>query len=159
MFSKWKELKQEADRNQAIATHMNERVNSPEFKNYYQGLIRHNKYQNDMNDAALRDDEFDYKNAEHAQLISDISIFSNAGKLNDLMTLINSAYDTSDENLQSIIDNTTATINKNGKEVKVGPFIDRMVIYGKEDMIAELTKQRDEILALLMSMLKTRNKL
>lgn len=160
MFSKWKELKQEADRNQAIAAHMNERVNSPEFKNYYQGLIRHNKYQNDMNDAALRDDEFDYKNAEHAQLISDISMFSNAGKLDDLMTLINSAYDTSDENLQSIIDNTTTTINKDGKEVKVGPFIDKNDNpMGKEDMIAELTKQRDEILGTIDEYVKTRNKL
>lgn len=160
MFSKWKELKQEADRNQAIATHMNERANSPEFKNYYQGLIRHNKYQNDMNDAALRDDEFDYKNAEHAQLISDISMFSNAGKLDDLMTLINSAYDTSDENLQSIIDNTTTTINKDGKEVKVGPFIDKNGNpMGKEDMIAELTKQRDEILGTIDEYVKTRNKL
>ena len=160
MFSKWKELKQEADRNQAIATHMNERVNSPEFKNYYQGLIRHNKYQNDMNDAALRDDEFDYKNAEHAQLISDISMFSNAGKLDDLMTLINSAYDTSDENLQSIIDNTTTTINKNDREVKVGPFIDKNGNpMGKEDMIAELTKQKDEILGTIDEYVKTRNKL
>lgn len=160
MFSKWKELKQEVDRNQAIATHMNERVNSPEFKNYYQGLIRHNKYQNDMNDAALRDDEFDYKNAEHAQLISDISMFSNAGKLDDLKTLINSAYDTSDENLQSIIDNTTTTINKDGKEVKVGPFIDKNGNpMGKEDMIAELTKQRDEILGTIDEYVKTRNKL
>lgn len=160
MFSKWKELKQEADRNQAIATHMNERVNSPEFKNYYQGLIRHNKYQNDMNDAAFRDDEFDYKNAEHAQLISDISMFSNAGKLDDLMTLIDSAYDTSNENLQSIIDNTTTTINKDGKEVKVGPFIDKNGNpMGKEDMIAELTKQKDEILGTIDEYVKTRNKL
>lgn len=160
MFSKWKKLKQEADRNQAIATHMNERVNSPEFRNYYQGLIRHNKYQNDMNDAAIRDDKFDYKNAEHAQLISDISMFSNAGRLDDLRTLIDSAFDTSDENLQSIIDNTTSTINKDGKEVKVGPFIDKNDNpMGKEDMIAELTKQRDEILGTIDEYVKTRNKL
>ena len=160
MFSKWRELKREADTNQAIANHMNERVNSPEFKNYYQGLIRHNKYQNDMNDAALRDDEFDYKNAEHAQLLSDISMFSNAGKLDDLKTLIESAYDTSDENLQSIIDNTTATINKDGKDVKVGPFIDKDGnSMDKNDMIAELTKQRDEILDTVDEYIKTRDKL
>lgn len=159
-FSKWKQLKQEADRNQAIANHMNERVNSPEFKNYYQGLIRHNKYQKDMNDAALRDDEFDYKNAEHAQLVSDISMFSNAGKLDDLKTLINSAYDTSDENLQSIIDNTTTTIDKDGKKVKVGPFIDdKGNSMKREEMIAELTKQRDEILGTIDEYVNTRNKL
>lgn len=160
MFSKWKELKQKADRNQAIATHMKERVNSPEFRNYYQGLIRHNKYQNDMNDAAIRDDEFDYKNAEHAQLISDISMFSNAGRLDDLRTLIESAFDTSDENLQSIIDNTTSTINKDGKEVKVGPFIDKNGNpMGREDMVAELTKQKDEILGTVDEYIKVRNRL
>ena len=159
-FSKWKELTQEEKRNKAIAAHMNERVNSPEFKNYYQGLIRHNKYQNDMNDAVNRDDEFDYKNAEHAQLVSDIAMFSNAGKLDDLKTLINSAYDISDENLQSIIKNTTATINKNGKEVKVGPFIDENGnTMNKEDMAAELTKQKDTILGTIDEYVETRNKL
>lgn len=159
-FSKWKQLKQEADRNQAIANHMNERVNSPEFKNYYQGLIRHNKYQKDMNDAALRDDEFDYKNAEHAQLVSDISMFSNAGKLDDLKTLINSAYDTSDENLQSIIDNTTTTIDKDGKKVKVGPFMDKSGNpMPKEEMVAELTKQRDTMLETIDNYVKTRNEI
>lgn len=159
-FSKWKQLKQEADRNQAIANHMNERVNSPEFKNYYQGLIRHNKYQKDMNDAALRDDEFDYKNAEHAQLVSDISMFSNAGKLDDLKTLINSAYDTSDENLQSIIDNTTTTIDKDGKKVKVGPFIDKSGNpVSKEEMVAELTKQKDIMLETIDNYVKTRNEI
>jgi hypothetical protein len=78
---------------------MNQRVNSPEFKNYYQGLIRHNKYQGDMNAAAENNDEFSFKNAEHAQLVSDVAMFDNAGKLSDLSTLINSAFDTSDENL------------------------------------------------------------
>lgn len=159
-FSKWKELTQEEERNKAIAAHMNERVNSPEFKNYYQGLIRHNKYQNDMNDAVNRDDEFDYKNAEHAQLVSDIAMFSNAGKLDDLKTLINSAYDISDENLQSIIKNTTTTINKDGKEVKVGPFIDENGnTMNKEDMAAELTKQKDTILGTIDEYVETRNKL
>lgn len=159
-FSKWKELTQEEERNKAIAAHMNERVNSPKFKNYYQGLIRHNKYQNDMNDAVNRDDEFDYKNAEHAQLVSDIAMFSNAGKLDDLKTLINSAYDISDENLQSIIKNTTATINKDGKEVKVGPFIDENGnTMNKEDMAAELTKQKDTILGTIDEYVETRNKL
>lgn len=160
MFSKWKELIQEDERNKAIAAHMNERVNSPEFKNYYQGLIRHRKYQNDMDDATARNDEFDYKNAEHAQLVSDIAMFSNAGKLDDLKTLINSAYDISDENLQSIIKNTTVTINKDGKEVKVGPFIDENGnTMNKEDMAAELTKQKDTILGTIDEYVETRNEL
>ncbi len=63
---------------------------SPEFKNYYQGLIRRLKYQNDMNQAVENNDEFEFKNAEHSQLVSDVAMFDNAGRLGDLVTLIES---------------------------------------------------------------------
>lgn len=160
MFSKWRELSRNENRSKAIADALNARVNSPEFKNYYQGLIRHSKYQNDMNDAALRDDEFDYKNAEHAQLISDISMFSSAGKIDDLKTLVESAFDVSDKNLQSIIDNTTATIERDGKKVKVGPFMDEKGNPVKrEEIVAELTKQRDNILNTIDEYVNTRNEI
>lgn len=159
-FSKWNDLREQADRNQEVANHLNERVNSPEFRNYYQGLIRHNKYQSDMKDAALNDDEFDYKNAEHAQLVSDISMFSNAGKLEDLRTLIDSAFDTSDDNIQSIIDNTTTTISKDGKEVKVSPFMDKDGNpMSKEEIVSELTKQRDTIMSTIDDYVKIRKDL
>ena len=169
MFSKWKELKQEADRNQAIATHMNERVNSPEFKNYYQGLIRHNKYQNDMNDAALRDDEFDYKNAEHAQLLSDIDMFSKAGRLEDLKYMVSDALDTSDANLDAIIRNTTK-VDSNGK--LIGPYAKYAIKnsdgsissnFGnngsKQEMIESLTQDRDKVMDTINEYEKIRNEL
>lgn len=160
MFSRWNKMKEDADRSQSIANHLNERVNSPEFRNYYQGLIRHRKYQNDMDDAALRDDEFDYKNAEHAQLISDISMFASAGKLDDLRTLVDSAFDTSDENLQSIIENTTSTIEREGKQVKVGPFIDKDGNpMDREAMVNELTSQKNTILDTIDKYIKARESL
>lgn len=138
-------IKRETD----IANYMNNRVQSPEFRNYYQGLIRHNKYQNDMNRAVEANDEFEFKNAEHAQLVSDIAMFDNAGKLEDLTTLINSAYDTSDENLASIVENTTST-SEDGS--KIGPFVDKngnpmySTPEGKQEMIDKLTKTKDEML-------------
>ena len=116
---KFRSYKREMDRDTEIANYMNSRVQSPEFRNYYQGLIRHNKYQNDMNQAVEDNNEFEFKNAEHAQLISDIAMFDNAGKLEDLKTLISSAYDISDENIASIIENTTSILD-NGD--LVGPF-------------------------------------
>ena len=152
-IGKFREYRDKMKRESEIANYMNERVQSPEFRNYYQGLIRHNKYQNDMNQAVEANDEFEFKNAEHAQLVSDIAMFDNAGKLEDLTTLINSAYDTSDENLASIVENTTSTItDENGKEAKVGPFIDKNgnPMYGtpegKQEMINKLTQTRDEML-------------
>lgn len=152
-IGEFREYRDKMNRENEIANYMNERVQSPEFINYYQGLIRHNKYQNDMNQAVENNDEFEFKNAEHAQLISDIAMFDNAGKLEDLTTLINSAYDTSDENLAAIVENTTSTVtDENGKEAKVGPFIDKngnpmySTPEGKQEMIDKLTQTRDEML-------------
>jgi hypothetical protein len=144
-----REYKEKMDRDTEIANYMNNRVQSPEFRNYYQGLIRHNKYQNDMNRAVEANDEFEFKNAEYAQLVSDIAMFDNAGKLEDLTTLINSAYDTSDENLASIVENTTST-SEDGS--KIGPFVDKngnpmySTPEGKQEMIDKLTKTKDEML-------------
>ena len=152
-IGEFREYRDKMNRENEIANYMNERVQSPEFINYYQGLIRHNKYQNDMNQAVENNDEFEFKNAEHAQLISDIAMFDNAGKLEDLTTLINSAYDTSDESLAAIVENTTSTVtDENGKEAKVGPFIDKngnpmySTPEGKQEMIDKLTQTRDEML-------------
>ena len=152
-IGEFREYRDKMNRENEIANYMNERVQSPEFRNYYQGLIRHNKYQNDMNQAVENNDEFEFKNAEHAQLISDIAMFDNAGKLEDLTTLVNSAYDTSDENLVAIVENTTSTItDENGKESKVGPFIDKngnpmySTPEGKQEMIDKLTQTKDEML-------------
>ena len=163
-LGEFREYKEKMDRYTEIANYMNNRVQSPEFRNYYQGLIRHNKYQNDMNQAVEANDEFEFKNAEHAQLVSDIAMFDNAGKLEDLTTLINSAYDTSDENLASIVENTTSTItDENGKESKVGPFIDKngnpmySTPEGKQEMINKLTQTKDEMLSAITNYTKIKD--
>lgn len=163
-LGEFREYKEKMDRDTEIANYMNNRIQSPEFRNYYQGLIRHNKYQNDMNQAVEANDEFEFKNAEHAQLISDIAMFDNAGKLEDLTTLINSAYDTSDENLASIVENTTSTVtDENGKESKVGPFIDKngnpmySTPEGKQEMINKLTQTKDEMLSTITNYTKIKD--
>lgn len=169
MMSRWKELSQEAARNKAVADELNTRIGSPEFQNYYQGLIRHKKYQNDMDDAAIRDDEFDFKNAEHAQLLSDIDMFSKAGRLEDLKYMVSDALDTSDANLDAIIRNTT-TVDSNGK--LIGPYAKYAIKnsdssissnFGnngsKQEMIESLTQDRDEVMDTINEYEKTRNEL
>lgn len=169
-YNEYQEYKEQMAREQEIADRMNERVQSPEFLNYYQGLIRHNKYQGMMNDAADRGDEFEYKNAEHAQFVSDISMFDNAGRLGDLKTLINEAFDTSDENLDSIIRNTTA---KTEDGELVGPYAQYAQIdqetgeivsnfgdeQSKQDMIDKLTASRDEMLKSVDDYIKIKDNL
>lgn len=118
-INEWRDYNKKIARENEIANYMNNRINSPEFKNYYQGLIRHNKYQNDMNRAAEEGDEFNFKNAEHAQLVSDIVMFDQAGKLEDLKSAINEASGTSQKDLESTVVNTTSK-DKNGD--LIGPF-------------------------------------
>lgn len=155
-INEWRKYNSRMARENEIANYMNSRINSPEFKNYYQGLIRHNKYQNDMNQAAEQGDEFNFKNAEHAQLVSDIVMFDNAGRIEDLKSMIGAAFDTSDENLDAIVRNTTS-VSENGK--LVGPFSEYAVKesdgsissnFGNEEskqkMISSLAKNRDDIL-------------
>jgi len=169
MISKWKELSQESARNEAIAKELNARVNSPEFKNYYQGLIRHKKYQNDMDEASLRDDEFDFKNAEHAQLLSDIDMFNKAGRLEDLKALVSNALDTSDSNLDAIVRNTTIV----GEEGKLlGPYAKYAVKnndgtissnFGnnesKQEMIESLSQDKDEMMNTIKEYEEIRNEI
>ena len=165
----WREYKDKIKREQDIANYMNNRMQSPEFKNYYQGLIRHNKYQKDMNKATEDGDAFEFKNAEHAQLVSDILTFDNAGRLEELKGMIGEAFDTSDENLDAIVRNTT-TIDENGE--LIGPFADWAVRekdgsissnFGNEEskqkMISELTKNKDDIFETIKQYQETREKL
>ena len=161
-INEWRDYNEKIARENEIANYMNSRINSPEFKNYYQGLIRHNKYQNDMNRAAEEGDEFSFKNAEHAQLVSDIAMFDNAGRMEDLTTLINTAFDTSDENLASIVENTTTTLEDGSK---VGPFIDKngnpmyATPEGKQEMIEKLKQNHDEMTNTINSYLKIKDEL
>lgn len=161
-INEWREYNERMARENEIANYMNNRINSPEFKNYYQGLIRHNKYQNDMNRAAEEGDEFNFKNAEHAQLISDISMFDNAGRMEDLTTLIDTAFDTSDENLASIVENTTTTLEDGSK---VGPFVDKngnpmyATPEGKQEMIEKLQQSHDEMTNTINNYLKIKDEL
>lgn len=161
-INEWRDYNEKIARENEIANYMNSRINSPEFKNYYQGLIRHNKYQNDMNRAAEEGDEFSFKNAEHAQLVSDIAMFDNAGRMEDLTTLINTAFDTSDENLASIVENTTTTLEDGSK---VGPFVDKngnpmyATLEGKQEMIEKLKQNHDEMTNTINSYLKIKDEL
>lgn len=105
-----RENREKMAREQEIVNYMNSRVQSPEFMNYYRGLSRHNFYQHAMDQAVADNDKFAFENADSQQFISDINMFDAAGKIGDLTSLINEAYDVSDENLQSIVNNTTSVV-------------------------------------------------
>lgn len=87
---------------QSIVDALNTRVKDPEFINYYQGFIRHQKYQNDMEAALKEGKPFDYKNAEHSQFISDAIMFEKAGRLQDLYDIIEEAGNVTENDIDDI---------------------------------------------------------
>jgi len=90
---------------------MNDRLTSPEWLNYYQGVIRHNVLERDKIASLEIGDKFTFKNADHAQLISDISMFSRAGKLQDFI-------DTIDKNIQVFNTNDAAQVEQLASDVR-----------------------------------------
>lgn len=135
IFEYSKEKKETDSRVQAL----NERLNSPEFDNYYNGLIRHTKYQNDMSEATDVNDEFAYRNAEDSQLFSDLIMFDKAGKLEDFTAIIKEVLDTSDTNIESILKNLT---NENGDS----PFIENGNPLPKEEIVKKLNARKESLL-------------
>lgn len=87
---------------QSIVDALNTRVKDPKFINYYQGFIRHQKYQNDMEAALKEGKPFDYKNAEHSQFISDAIMFEKAGRLQDLYDIIEEAGNVTENDVDDI---------------------------------------------------------
>lgn len=101
------EIRERSEQDDAIVTQLNNRVQSPEFLNYYQSAIRHNAYQKQMDEAADNNDNFEFKNAEHNQLISDVIMFDKAGRINDLYDIIEETGNVREEDVEQIRQLTT----------------------------------------------------
>ena len=67
---------------------LNARVNSKEFQDLWRGYIRHLKFDNDMGRATADDNQYAWHTANDAQLISDVMMFADAGRLDDLDQLV-----------------------------------------------------------------------
>lgn len=112
------DIREEKKQAQSLVDALNQRVQSPEFLNYYQGFIRHQKYQNDMEAALANGSNFDYKNAEHSQFISDAIMFEKAGRLQDLYDIIEEAGNVTQDDVDDI---RNLTVAKNtGKSIFEG---------------------------------------
>lgn len=131
------EMREQREQADAIITQLNNRVQSPEFLNYYQSAIRHNKYQRDMDKAADNNDNFEFKNAEHNQLINDVIMFEKAGRINDLYEIIDEAGNIQEQDVEQIRQITTN--QETGKSVYDG-MTDQEVI----DQIKKQTEETKE---------------
>lgn len=121
----YRENKATKEETHELVNKLNSRVNSPEFQNYYSGVVRHNAYEAAKTQAVKDADPFNYKNAEHAQLISDAVLFDKAGRIQDLYDNIESASALKPEDVAKVRE---LSINKEtGKSVFDG-MLDPQVI-------------------------------
>lgn len=70
------------------ADKLNSLVNGEDFQKRWKDYIRHQKYSTDMGKAAENDNQYAWHNANEAQLISDVMTFERAGRLDDLLSLV-----------------------------------------------------------------------
>lgn len=97
---------------QALADALNTRINSKEFQDSWLGYIRHQKYETEMGDAIERDDRYSWKTANDKQLISDIIMFADAGRLQDLKDIVDAYANLSDPSEKGAVDMATGELNK-----------------------------------------------
>ncbi len=153
-YNEFREAREKDRRTEEIADYVNNRLKDPKTINYYRGLIRHNKYQNDMDEATENGSIYDYKNAQHAQLISDITMFDNAGELDTLKGMISEILDTSDDNLDALVTETSA-IQPDGTiagpyakyaTVEDGKIVSTLDGDSREELRQTVEKRKNELL-------------
>jgi len=84
----YRDAKDKTESARAAAQTLNNIVNSKEFQTRWRGYIRHLKYDNDMEKAVADDDEYAWHTADDKQLINDVIMFADAGKLGDLEQIV-----------------------------------------------------------------------
>lgn len=84
----YRDAKDKTESARTAAQTLNNTINSKEFQNRWRGYIRHLKYDNDMDKAIADDDEYSWHTADDRQLINDVIMFADAGKLGDLEQIV-----------------------------------------------------------------------
>lgn len=137
-----KDRKMSAD----YAEKLNERINQQSFKDLWEGLVRHNHYQN-IKDILLDSKingtgeevkdrhgktvgtQFAWQTADDAQIISDVMMFADAGRLEDLESYVDSFARISEEDIphlsDMLSDDTIEDFDKKSAAEKVAWVKDR----------------------------------
>jgi len=112
-----KGLTQERQQTQELVDMLNDRVNNFNNRNMIQGLNRHGRYGDQMVEAAIRGDKKDFKDAEFAQTVSDVIMWAEAGKLDDLKQIIDYNLDNNltDEELENIAESLSQKDSEGGE--------------------------------------------
>ena len=120
---------------EAAALALNSRINSDKFADAWKGYVRHMKYDAQMGDAINLDDQYSWKTANDKQLINDIIMFADAGRLQDLYDIVDTYSNITPEQAEALGIKDAITNSENENEVNNGP----------ERLVNKVRKQADAI--------------
>lgn len=119
VFNEISDISRDNKNAQEIVDVMNKFSKDPGTYEMMSGLVHHRAMDKAMAEALSQKDEFDYRNAEYQQMLGDISAFSRAGRIGDLINSMQRGKDLSDEDLENMIAQSTG-INEEGR--LFGPY-------------------------------------
>lgn len=122
-----------------------------DLNNYYEGLVRHFFYQDKENQALLERDHKAFADANSAKFISDIVMFDRVGRLDVLNSIIQNAANLTDEEVESLIQETS----KDGE----GPFLINGNKMHADEVRKKIKDKADKLSATVESYKKTKEKL
>lgn len=135
------EIKQQNVEAKEIVDQLNNRIQDPKFVDFYQGLTRHQSFQNKMNKALNKDDIFEFKNAEDSQMFSDIAMFDKAGRIQELVDMVEGFSNIPQDQIEGIKE---ATIDPQTNKSLYEGLTDEEVINLVQDNSKKLSDKIDQ---------------
>lgn len=121
MFKNWnggiygaiKDIKERRKNSRDLAEKLNARIDDPDFKEYYKGLVRHMNLEYEKDMALDKRDKYVWHNKDFEQLLSDIIMFDKAGRLDEFKETVTAFANISDEDAQKMAElfNTDGSFN------------------------------------------------
>ena len=96
----------------------NERVNDPNFITRWKAYIRHMKYGDSANEAAIANDQYAWHTEDEKQLINDIMLFDELGRLDDIETIVDRYANLSSASKEEIEDIRNTIAKGDGIDAK-----------------------------------------
>lgn len=128
------DLKVQNQREADIVKYLNDRIQNPKFQTQLENLAANLQDGQSLEEAIKKNDLFNFKNKEFQQLIRDITMFSQAGRLQDYKDLINHLLDPSKANIKSIVEQTSSIVENSEKDEIIGEFSEQAEIINTEDL-------------------------
>lgn len=123
------------------AEELNNRINSPEFRNMWLGYTRHQKYDRELLDAAAKDDEYAWHGADDKMLINDVIMFADAGRLNDLYEIADRFSNMSQQEADALGVTDMLKTEENENEIANDPQAQTQKVIDKASDIKEVIQQ------------------